>query len=70
MGLTDSQMDPGDALLDWKRDGAGLRYAHAFSQGESASLAVKSGFMVNDFFLSDGEGKNLGLYQTWLAQEP
>ncbi|HEY6072452.1 MAG TPA: class I SAM-dependent methyltransferase [Anaerolineales bacterium] len=68
VGFTESQLDPGDALLDWKRDGAGLRYAHAFSGEELIALAAKTGFVVTDSFLSDGEGGNLGLYQTWQAR--
>ncbi len=67
VGFSDAQLDPGDALLDWKRDGAGLRYAHAFSGEELISLAAKTGFVVTDSFLSDGEGGNLGLYQIWQA---
>jgi hypothetical protein len=67
-GLTESQLDPGDSLLDWKRDGAGLRYAHAFSGEELIALAGETGFVVTDSFLSDGEGGNLGLYQTWQAR--
>ncbi len=64
-GLSASQVDPGDFLLDWKRDGKGLRYIHHFSAGELGGLAAQAGFEVIDSFLSDGAGGNLGLYQTW-----
>jgi SAM-dependent methyltransferase len=64
-GLTPSDMDPGDTLLDWRRDGTGLRYVHHFSPEELASLAARNGFRVEESFLSDGEGGNLGLYQVW-----
>jgi hypothetical protein len=65
VGLSASDVDPGDYLLDWKRDGAGLRYVHHFNPAELSELAARAGFLVMDSFLSDGEGGNLGLYQTW-----
>jgi SAM-dependent methyltransferase len=64
-GLADSDVDPGDYLLDWKQGGLGLRYVHHFSSDELGDLAARSGFDVMDSFLSDGEGDRLGLYQEW-----
>jgi SAM-dependent methyltransferase len=64
-GLASSDVDPGDTLLDWKRDGTGLRYVHHFTPDELASLAARSGFHAGETFLSDGEGGRLGLYQIW-----
>jgi SAM-dependent methyltransferase len=64
-GLSSSDVDAGDYLLDWKRDGACLRYAHHFSAEELSHLAALAGFRVIDSFLSDGEGSKLGLYQIW-----
>lgn len=61
----DKDVDPGDALLDWKRDGHGLRYVHHFSEDELAYLARATGFRIIDTFYSDGEGGRLGLYQVW-----
>ena len=52
-------------LLDWKRDGMGLRYVHHFSPDELSVLASLAGFHVSESFLSDGESGNLGLYQVW-----
>ena len=66
-GLSQADVDAGDYLLDWKRNGAGLRYAHHFSPEELNSLAVQTGFQVIETFLSDGESGNLGLYQVWTA---
>jgi len=63
--LDDSDLDPGDYLLDWRRDGYGLRYVHHFSESELAALAAETGFQVVESFLSDGQGGNLGLYQIW-----
>jgi SAM-dependent methyltransferase len=67
IGLDDSGVDEGDHLLDWRRDGEGLRYVHHFSEAELADLARESGFHVAETFYSDGEGGKLGLYQIWAA---
>ncbi|MDA1329856.1 MAG: class I SAM-dependent methyltransferase [Chloroflexi bacterium] len=64
-GLSDGDVDAGDYLLDWRRDGAGLRYVHVYSAGELSELAGESGFDVLDMFSSDGEGGDLGLYGIW-----
>jgi len=63
--LSAADVDPGDALLDWRSDGYGLRYVHHFSEQELAGLAAESGFRVVESFLSDGTGGRLGLYQVW-----
>jgi len=64
-GLTPSLVDPGDALMDWKRGGTGLRYVHHFTSAELAHLAALAGFSVTETYLSDGAGGKLGLYQKW-----
>ncbi|MFZ5856564.1 MAG: class I SAM-dependent methyltransferase [Chloroflexota bacterium] len=65
IGLTSADVDAGDYLLDWRRGGEGLRYAHQFSEEELAELARESGFEIVEAFYSDGEGGRLGLYQIW-----
>lgn len=65
IGLTAQDVDTGDYLLDWRRGGEGLRYAHQFSEEELSTLATESGFEVAETFYSDGEGGRLGLYQVW-----
>ncbi len=65
IGLSDTEVDPGDYLLDWRRGGFGLRYVHHFSEDELNQLAAETGFRVIDTFYSDGETGNLGLYQVW-----
>ncbi|MGC1376197.1 MAG: class I SAM-dependent methyltransferase [Anaerolineales bacterium] len=67
INLSAADVDPGDALLDWRSGGNGLRYAHHFSEQELLDLAAESGFRVVESFLSDGAGGRLGLYQTWEA---
>ncbi|MBN2550334.1 MAG: class I SAM-dependent methyltransferase [Anaerolineales bacterium] len=64
-GLSSSQVEPGDYLLDWRQGGSGIRYVHHFSQDELAKLADECGYRVSDAFFSDGEGGKLGLYQWW-----
>lgn len=64
-GLDPAAVDEGDALLDWRHGGTGLRYAHHFHEDELASLAAQTGFIVKETFHSDGAGGRLGLYQIW-----
>ena len=65
VGISGSQVDAGDYLLDWRRGGRGLRYVHHFDESELDDLAKACGFCIMDTFHSDGEGGNLGLYQVW-----
>jgi SAM-dependent methyltransferase len=66
VGLHASDVDEGDALLDWRAEGGeGLRYVHQFSQEELEALAQTAGFRVAETFYSDGKEGNLGLYQAW-----
>ena len=65
IGLAESDVDPGDYLLDWRQGGKGLRYVHHFTGSELAELASLTGFEVVETFLSDGENHRLGLYQVW-----
>mgnify|MGYP000379037116 FL=1 len=67
VGLSDSDVDEGDYLLDWRSGGEGLRYAHQFSEGELFGLAEQAQMKVEASFLSDGENGKLGLYQIWQA---
>lgn len=65
IGLTESDVDGGDYLLDWRRGGDGLRYVHQFSEEELSGLAAACGFKIGETFYSDGDGGKLGLYQVW-----
>jgi tRNA (uracil-5-)-methyltransferase TRM9 len=64
-GLSASQVDEGDYLLDWRAGGSGLRYVHLFTEAELDDLAQAGGFQVLETFYSDGQRGNLGLYQVW-----
>jgi trans-aconitate methyltransferase len=65
IGLTASDVDRGDYLLDWRQGGYGLRYVHHFDMNELAALAEDTGFTILETSFADGEGGILGLYQTW-----
>ena len=65
VGLSDSDVDEGDYLLDWRSGGEGLRYAHHFSVEELLGLAEQVGMSVSASYLSDGNEGNLSLYQIW-----
>ena len=65
IGVSGSQVEPGDYLLDWRQGGRGLRYVHHFNPDELEHLASRCGFRCCEEFLSDGKGANLSLYQVW-----
>lgn len=65
IGLSESEVDPGDYLMDWRQGGYGLRYVHHFSEAELLEMAGAAGFSVVQSFVSDGENSRLGLYQVW-----
>jgi len=65
IGLTETDVEGGDYLLDWRQGGRGLRYVHHFSEDELSSLASETHFEIIESFYSDGDGGNLGLYQIW-----
>ena len=65
IGLNQELVDVDDYLLDWRHEGYGLRYLHHFSLPELESLANASKYTIEETFLSDGEGRNLSVYQTW-----
>ena len=69
IGLQESDVEPDDYLLDWRRGGFGLRYVHHFSEEKLHLLAVETGFRVAETFYSDGETGDLGLYQVWEIRE-
>ena len=62
IGLTETAVDPGDYLLDWRRGGHGLRYVHHFQPLELHALCTHAGFKVDKSFHSDGENNALGFY--------
>ena len=65
IGLSSTEVDEQDYLLDWRRGGEGLRYVHYFDENELNTLALEGGFRVLETFHADGENNALGIYQIW-----
>jgi tRNA (uracil-5-)-methyltransferase TRM9 len=63
--VSESDVDAGDYLLDWRSGGTGLRYVHHFNEAELQELAEATGFQIEKTFYSDGDSRNLGLYEIW-----
>ncbi len=61
-GLSETNVEPGDYLLDWKKDGAGMRYAHQLDEAEVEALAAAAGLAVVEQFVADGREGDLSLY--------
>ena len=63
VGLTDDDVEPGDYLLDWKKDGrVGYRYAHQLDEAEMVELAQQAGLTISEQFHADGREGDLSLY--------
>jgi 2-polyprenyl-3-methyl-5-hydroxy-6-metoxy-1,4-benzoquinol methylase len=58
-GFDERDLEEGDALLVWKRGGAGYRYCHLITKPEMIRIAEASGFQVAKQFYADAE---LNLY--------
>lgn len=68
-GFMESDVEPGDYLLDWRRGGRGIRYVHHFNEEELSSLGGMAGLETQESFFSDGKNGILGLYQIWRKKE-
>lgn len=55
VGLDERELEPGDALLDWKRGGLGYRYCHLVTEDEVVRLAAQSDFRVVEQFYTDAD---------------
>ena len=62
VGIAEESLEPGDYLLDWKREGRGLRYCHLVDEAEVQRLAAGSGFRVRETFCAGGREGNLSLF--------
>ena len=62
IGLHKEDVKPGDYLLDWKRDGYGLRYVHLIDEAETRRLAEAAGLHIEEMFRADGHSNDLTLY--------
>jgi tRNA (uracil-5-)-methyltransferase TRM9 len=71
VGLSATEVDPGDTLMDWRSDikddasRIGVRYVHLFARQELEELAAAAGFQILDQFDADGFNGKLGHYEIW-----
>ena len=59
VGLDESDVESGDALMTWERGGVGYRYCHLLTMSEVLRSAEQSGFQVVKQFYADAD---LNLY--------
>ncbi len=62
VSIAEESLEPGDYLLDWKREGRGLRYCHLVDEVEVERLAAESGFCVRETFRAGGREGDLSLF--------
>ncbi len=62
IGLSEADVEKGDFLLSWQREGSGLRYVCSIDVDETAVLVEQAGLAIESQFLSDGREGNLNLY--------
>ncbi len=55
LGIDERELEPGDALLDWRRGGTGYRYCHWLTEAEAQSMAEQSGYQVLAQFYADAD---------------
>lgn len=62
IGLSPDEVERGDYLLTWKKNGTGYRYAHQLDEAEMEGLAAAAGLKVVEQFVADGREGDLSLY--------
>lgn len=62
VGIDESELEPGDYLIDWRRGGRGLRYCHLIEEDEVEKLADASGLVVRETFRAGGRERDLSLF--------
>ncbi len=58
VGIDERALEPGDALIAWKRGGTGYRYVHLIAPDEVERLASEAGWKIEKQFYADA-GLNL-----------
>ncbi len=69
LGIDERELEPGDALLDWKRGGVGLRYCRWIGEDELHTLATQAGLKIMGTFRAGGREGNLSLYAIMTATD-
>ena len=62
VGLSAAEVEPGDYLLDWRREVEALRYVHLVDEAETVALLEGAGLTVEQLYLEDGHTRDLTLY--------
>jgi SAM-dependent methyltransferase len=62
VGLDETDVEPGDYLLSWERDGHGLRYVALVDAPAVRKMSQEADLTVQHQFQSDGREGNLSLY--------
>ncbi len=62
IGLTPEDVEEGDYLLDWRREGHGLRYVHLVDEAETRALVRASAMEIRTLYRADGHTNDLTLY--------
>ncbi|NOZ72700.1 MAG: class I SAM-dependent methyltransferase [Chloroflexi bacterium] len=70
IGLSAADVEKGDYLLDWKKEGHGLRYAHQLDETEVSQLAAGAGLQILEQFHADGREGDLSLYSVLSRRRP
>ena len=62
VSIPEESLEPGDHLLDWKREGRGLRYCHMVDKDEVKQLAAATGLRMRESFRAGGREGDLSLF--------